>query len=209
MGPHDEQRETWESGYGGSDAEARVSGGHIRGPLMSASRRRRWDDCRNGSLAECRDAGRACQQECCLSGTRRPSPVSWASRCAVWAPVRTAVRGCRARRSGNRRRARERCKERAQPQTQPPEIESRRDVLSSPPPVRRLQADPPGNLALGISAVHGRRSQTRGLNPLHKAIDHALFAGFVEGNVELVAVHGHHFSVAEFLMKYALADCEQ
>ena len=48
----------------------------------------------------------------------------------------------------------------------------------------------------------------RRLNPLHKAIHHALFAGLVEGDGELVAVHGHHVAVAEFLVKHALADSE-
>ena len=48
----------------------------------------------------------------------------------------------------------------------------------------------------------------RGLQLLHKTIHHALFARLVEGDGELVAVHGDHVAVAEFLVKHALADRE-
>ena len=47
-----------------------------------------------------------------------------------------------------------------------------------------------------------------GSQPVHKTINHALFARLVEGDGELVAVHGHHVAVAEFLVKHALADRE-
>ena len=49
----------------------------------------------------------------------------------------------------------------------------------------------------------------RRLNALHKTIDHTLFASLVEGNGELVAVHGHHVAVAEFLVKHTFPDRER
>jgi hypothetical protein len=45
-------------------------------------------------------------------------------------------------------------------------------------------------------------------HPLHKTIYHPLFAGVVELNRQLVAVHGGDVAVAEFLVKYAGADVE-
>src|SRR5581483_2132315 len=45
-------------------------------------------------------------------------------------------------------------------------------------------------------------------HPLHERIHHALFAGLVEGDGELVAVDGGDVAVAEFLVKDALADGE-
>jgi hypothetical protein len=57
----------------GSNGQRRPHPGssHVRQPQAQMGR------LQNGSLAECRDAGLACQQECCLSGTRRPSAASW------------------------------------------------------------------------------------------------------------------------------------
>src|SRR5687768_8598349 len=43
---------------------------------------------------------------------------------------------------------------------------------------------------------------------LYKTIHHALLAGPVERNGELVAVHQHDIAVAEFLVKHAVADRE-
>ena len=45
-------------------------------------------------------------------------------------------------------------------------------------------------------------------HPLHKTIHHALFAGLVEMDGQLVAVHGGDVAVAEFLMKHAVAGGE-
>ena len=45
-------------------------------------------------------------------------------------------------------------------------------------------------------------------NPLHETIHHALFAGFVEGNGQLVAVDGDDVAVAEFLVEDAVAGRE-
>jgi hypothetical protein len=45
-------------------------------------------------------------------------------------------------------------------------------------------------------------------HPLHKAIHHSLFAGVVEPDGQLVAVHGGDVAVAEFLVKHAGADVE-
>ena len=45
-------------------------------------------------------------------------------------------------------------------------------------------------------------------HPLHKTIHHPLFAGLVEADGQLVAVHGGDVAVAEFQVKHALADGE-
>ncbi len=45
-------------------------------------------------------------------------------------------------------------------------------------------------------------------HPFHKTIHHALLAGLVELDGQLVAVHGGDVAVAEFLMKHAVADRE-
>src|ERR1051325_8567468 len=42
-------------------------------------------------------------------------------------------------------------------------------------------------------------------HPLHKTIHHPLLPRLVEGDGELVAVHGGDVAVAEFLVKHALA----
>ena len=46
-------------------------------------------------------------------------------------------------------------------------------------------------------------------HPLHKTIHHALFAGLVEADGQLVAVHGGDVAVAEFLVKHAGADLKR
>ena len=51
-------------------------------------------------------------------------------------------------------------------------------------------------------------AMTGGSHLLHKTIHHALFAGVVELDGQLVAVHGGDVAVAEFLVKHALADRE-
>src|SRR5258708_26949187 len=43
-------------------------------------------------------------------------------------------------------------------------------------------------------------------HPFHEAIHHALLAGLVEQDGELVAVHRGDVAVAEFEMEYAVAD---
>ena len=45
-------------------------------------------------------------------------------------------------------------------------------------------------------------------HPLNKTIHHPLFAGLVEADGQLVAVHGGDVAVAEFQVKHALADGE-
>ena len=45
----------------------------------------------------------------------------------------------------------------------------------------------------------------RGSHPLDKTIHHALFAGLVEPDSQLVAVHGGDVAVAEFQVKHAPA----
>src|SRR5690242_17335081 len=45
-------------------------------------------------------------------------------------------------------------------------------------------------------------------HPVHKRIHHALLTRLVEGNGELVSVHGHHIAVAELLVEHAVADSE-
>ena len=45
-------------------------------------------------------------------------------------------------------------------------------------------------------------------HPLDEAIHHALLAGLVERDGELVAVDGGDVAVAEFLVKHAVADGE-
>src|ERR1700736_3151446 len=46
------------------------------------------------------------------------------------------------------------------------------------------------------------------LHPLHEAIHHALLAGFVELDGELVAVHRGDIAVAELEVEHAVADRE-
>src|SRR5215213_10009737 len=62
-------------------------------------------------------------------------------------------------------------------------VVSARSTVASPPP-RRLN---------------------KNSDSLHEAVYHALFAGFVEGDGELVPVYRHHIAVAEFLVEHAVA----
>jgi hypothetical protein len=56
-----------------------------------------------------------------------------------------------------------------------------------------------------VNCGKGQRLRSR---PLHKTIHHALFAGLVEGDGELVAVDVDDVAVAEFLVEHAVADRE-
>ena len=51
-----------------------------------------------------------------------------------------------------------------------------------------------------------RRTTVVELDPLDKTIHHALLAGLVEADGELVAVHQSDVAVAEFLVKHAIAE---
>jgi hypothetical protein len=58
-------------------------------------------------------------------------------------------------------------------------------------------------VAAALTSTRGERSP---LNPLHETIHHALFAGLVEGNGQLVAVDGGDVAVAEFQVENAVAE---
>src|SRR5207302_979688 len=53
-----------------------------------------------------------------------------------------------------------------------------------------------------------RSSRKASLHPLHEAIHHALLAGFVELDAELVAVHRGDIAIAELEVEHAVADRE-
>src|SRR5271167_3088178 len=60
-------------------------------------------------------------------------------------------------------------------------------------------------LMISLELMSSKSSPSR---PLHKTIHHALFAGAVELNRELVAVDRRDVAVAEFLVEHAVAQGE-